>query len=176
MHVRPALPDDAQRIAEIHVRSWQVAYAGIMPVAVLDGLDVDRRREQWDATLADGGPNGGAVFVAVTDQCETAGFALTGPYRNEPADGAAELWAIYADPEQWGTGAGAALMSKVLEWLRSEQMHTAHLWVLSENDRARRFYERFGWRIATEAPIEDVFDVGEAEIAEVRYELHLTPT
>ena len=31
MHVRPATVDDAGRVAEVHVLSWQVGYRGLLP-------------------------------------------------------------------------------------------------------------------------------------------------
>jgi hypothetical protein len=47
--VRPATPDDADAIASVHVRSWQAAYRGIVPDAMLDALSIQR------------GPAGGAA-------------------------------------------------------------------------------------------------------------------
>jgi hypothetical protein len=34
--IRRELPDDAERIAGVHVRAWQAGYAGIIPAEVLD--------------------------------------------------------------------------------------------------------------------------------------------
>ena len=45
--IRPAIPADARPIAEVHVRTWQEAYRGIVPDAVLDALDVDDRERRW---------------------------------------------------------------------------------------------------------------------------------
>ena len=45
--LRDATPDDAHAIATVHVASWQVAYRGFMPDAVLDGLSVDDRARKW---------------------------------------------------------------------------------------------------------------------------------
>jgi GNAT superfamily N-acetyltransferase len=56
-----------------------------------------------------------------------------------------ELYAIYALPEAWGSGAGPALMKAALGALRDRGFATAQLWVLEDNPRARRFYEREGW-------------------------------
>ena len=41
--IRPAAEGDAAGIARVHVRSWQEAYAGIVPEAYLASLDVDQR-------------------------------------------------------------------------------------------------------------------------------------
>ena len=41
--VRLAHVDDAAGIADVHVRSWQEAYAGIVPDSYLTGLDAHER-------------------------------------------------------------------------------------------------------------------------------------
>ncbi len=170
MRTRQATPDDVDAIAEIHVRSWQVAYAGVIPAEVLDNLDVERRREQWAETVTTG-LDDHVVFVAETADASLAGFAMAGPYRGEPAAGVGELWAMYTDPDIWGRGAGDALMSAVLGWFAAAAISKAHLWVLSDNGRARRFYERSGWIVASTDPVETTFEIGGAEIPEVRYEI-----
>ena len=49
---------------------------------------------------------------------------------------------FYVRPEAWGTGVAARLHDRVLAALGPGP---ARLWVLEENHRARRFYERRGW-------------------------------
>ena len=49
-------------------------------------------------------------------------------------------------PAEWGRGAGAALHDEAVALLRSDGASIAQLWVLEENERARRFYEARGWR------------------------------
>lgn len=50
---------------------------------------------------------------------------------------------LYVRPEAWGTGVAARLHDRALAALGPG---IARLWVLEENQRARRFYERRGWR------------------------------
>jgi len=45
--IRSATVEDAIGIAEAHVASWQTAYRGLLPQALLDGLSVERRTTQW---------------------------------------------------------------------------------------------------------------------------------
>jgi ribosomal protein S18 acetylase RimI-like enzyme len=71
------------------------------------------------------------------------GFASCGESRDAVGEG--ELYAIYALPEAWGSGIGPALMTAALAALRATGFATASLWVLEDNPRARRFYEREGW-------------------------------
>ena len=94
------------------------------------------------------------------------GFAGT----RESPDGM-ELQTMYVHPHHWGTGAGRALMLRVFADWAQEGVPRAHLWVLVTNERARRFYEAFGWRDSGE---ETVVDMRGAELPVVRYEIERT--
>jgi len=65
VQVRRAVPHDAAPIGGVHVRAWQVAYRGLMPDEVLDGLSVEQREQMWQQALAS--QEGQAVYVAVED-------------------------------------------------------------------------------------------------------------
>ena len=58
-----------------------------------------------------------------------------------------ELAALYVEPARWGTGVARALHDAALAHLRACGVAEARLWVLEGNARARRFYERGGWRL-----------------------------
>jgi hypothetical protein len=49
--IRRATINDARAIAEVHVKSWQVAYRGLLPEDFLQNLSVERREEQWRRAL-----------------------------------------------------------------------------------------------------------------------------
>src|SRR5262249_1736967 len=55
-------------------------------------------------------------------------------------------WALYIAPSHWGRGYGSALLRNAEEALAAGGRRDLALWVLEGNDRARRFYERAGWR------------------------------
>jgi GNAT superfamily N-acetyltransferase len=64
--------------------------------------------------------------------------------------GIVRLLAMWVQPEIRGTEAADELMTAVLEWARSEGAKTVRLAVVKENNRARRFYVRNGFRITGE--------------------------
>lgn len=144
--VRAAARDDAYDIARVRVETWRAAYAGLLPDAVLDGLDADaegrRRHALWAEYTAD--PRN-TQLVAEVDG-EVVGFAATGPCRDDPPLPDGHLYAIYVLPSHWSTGAGHALLVAAEAALRSAGWTSAHLWVLDGNERAASFYERHGWR------------------------------
>lgn len=142
----------------MHVRTWQAAHAHVFPSERLAELSVERRAAQWrewPPLIAD---------VRGT----VVGFVSVGLSRDSDASG--ELFAIYVDPEHWGTGVGRELMDAGERRLSELGHADVILWVLEDNPRARRFYERAGWyHDGTARPIE-IFGT---EVPEVRYRKQL---
>lgn len=161
--VRRATVADADAIADVHVRTWQAAYEHVFGAARLAEIDAARRSERWRESLAAGEP----AFVAEADGRVVA-FASVGPSRDP--EGVGELYAIYALPEAWGSGAGPALMRAAVGTLRDAGYGEAILWVLDDNPRARRFYEREGWGLDAGRKEAEFLGV---PVAEVRYRITL---
>jgi len=145
MQIREAEPKDARAIAEVHVGSWQAAYRGQLTDEYLDGLKVEDRIEQHRRTLEE--PRADWRTWVGVEGGRVLGFAVTGPSEDADAqDRTGEVYAIYLDPKQVGTGLGRALFEQAVEDLRGRGFTEATLWVLETNERARRFYEIAGWK------------------------------
>ena len=56
------------------------------------------------------------------------------------------LEAMYVRPRAWGSGLADELHAAAAGELRRRGTERGRLWVLEENGRARRFYERHGWQ------------------------------
>ena len=141
--VRAALPADAHDVARVHVRSWQSAYRGLIAQEFLDGLEPEVIANRY--TFGRVGLRMPSTLVAV-DGPTFCGFATTGLCRDEDLPNFGELMAMYIDPAYVRTGVGRLLMTAARERLRMVGVAGALLWVLDANVRARRFYERGGWR------------------------------
>ena len=145
VRIREAEEDDVPGIAEVHVRSWQAAYRGVLPDDLLDGLSVAEREESWRAILDEGGDRW-LTLVAADAAGNLVGFcSVATPSREEKA--AAEIGALYIDPHRWRQGAGSALLSATLEELSRQGWSEVILWVLPENEAALAFYDRFGFAV-----------------------------
>ncbi len=108
------------------------------------------------------------MHVAGDEAGRVVAFGWVGESREVADEG--ELYAIYALPEAWGSGVGRVLMEAALASLREEGFLAAILWVLEDNPRARRFYEREGWR--HDGGRREDEHLG-ARVAEVRYRIEL---
>jgi RimJ/RimL family protein N-acetyltransferase len=114
-----------------------------MPDAFLASLDAGKRAARWRERLSE--PMvGKKIFVAIDARSDLVGFAGVGPARDEPHD-RGELYMINVAPAAWGTGVGTALLVEAMHALSVLGHREAILWVLRQNARARRFYEREGW-------------------------------
>jgi GNAT superfamily N-acetyltransferase len=170
---------DAPAVAEVMVAGWRAAYRGLVPdehLAAMDPrADTGRFRAMWAAATA---PDAPRTIVACTAGT-VIGFASWGPYRPQPnhcgvgagtptpgARAVGELYALYAHPEHWGTGAGHALTAEVLREMQRQGLAPVRLWVFTGNARARQFYERSGFR---PDGAHALFHVEEARVPEVRY-------
>jgi GNAT superfamily N-acetyltransferase len=141
--IRIITEDDIDAVAELTVRTWRSAYAGIVPPESLAALDP---REAAERRRSRPIPPGGVTLVAIEDG-EIIGMATSGPLRvtrekNDDAHG--ELYALYIDPGHQGAGTGRLLISASREHLRRAGFPDMLLWVFEENHRARGFYERMG--------------------------------
>lgn len=151
-------------VAQAHVRSWQVGYEGLVPQSYLDALRPEDRARRYG--FDEMNPAGPFTQVAV-DGDTICGHVTTGVCRDPDREGAGEIWAIYVDPSRWRNGTGRLLIQAGCEQLRSQGHDTACLWVLSGNDRARRFYEASGWQ---RDGAERTDTIGDDVVHEVRYE------
>jgi putative acetyltransferase len=77
------------------------------------------------------------VYVIEQDEARIAGFAAV---RDN------ELLHFGTAVETWGSGLAAAAHSQVMQRLAATGSTRARLRVFEENHRARRFYEKLGWR------------------------------
>ncbi len=142
--IRDATPSDSRAIAEVHVASWRWAYRGDLPAQFLDGQSVDARERQWDEWLAPAQPGAGTM-VAQTDE-GVVGFCSFAPSRDDDAEAhTAEVMTIYLRPHAAGRGIGRELFASAVGRLAELGYERATLWVMTSNDRSRRFYEAAGW-------------------------------
>jgi ribosomal protein S18 acetylase RimI-like enzyme len=92
------------------------------------------------------------------------------PPPGPPDQDRAELYAIYVLPAHWSTGAGRELMENVLALAADAGYGDISLWVLEDNARGRRFYERAGFALTGESAA--LSRLG--GVTELRYRRHLS--
>jgi GNAT superfamily N-acetyltransferase len=186
--IRSASAQDAAGIAAVQRESWLAAYEGIIARDTIEQVmppddDGTRVRQAFRARPWQ------SVIVAVAGEGpeppgEVAGYAAFGPevdvlgapWPHPPTAAGrrgevAELYALYVHPTRWSTGTGRALMERTLARTARAGYQHITLWVLEDNARARRFYERAGFAPDGTRNILERLD----NVPELRYRRPLTP-
>jgi RimJ/RimL family protein N-acetyltransferase len=165
MIIREAQLTDAKQIAEIHVRSWQTAYAGLIPASQLERLSIKEREFVWKKRLMD---SNRALTLVFVEQMTVAGWATVGPARDDDCHPSlvSELYGIYFSPGYWGRGCGTQLYQAIEKRLTAATKEVV-VWVLKGNARGRRFYEANGFLLEPDRGKEEKF--GTVRLSEVRY-------
>lgn len=151
--IRAATPDDAALIAAVHVASWRESYTGLVPEAMLSGFAVSDWTKLWARILGQASDPDGAIIFVAEHQGDVVGFA-SGREQGDQAllarGFAGDISAIYLLRSAQNGGIGRCLMAAVARSLRDRGHQAASLWVLQDNQPARRFYERLGGEIVGE--------------------------
>lgn len=164
MQVTHAAPEDARAVAEIHVDTWRVAYASIVPADYLASLSVERREAMWKECIATGAPE----LLVAKKTGVVQGWLSFGQCRDEGApETEAEVWAIYVAPSAWSTGAGRMLWVRARELMLAQGFKSCSLWVFPQNDRAIKFYHSAGFAHDGAAP--KSFEISGTQLQEVRF-------
>ena len=156
--LRAATPDDTAAVARIWYAGWQEAHLGRVP----DELVAVRTRETFDERARERCPDTVVAEVAG----EVAGFVMVA---------GDEVDQVYLDEQHRGSGLAARLLAAAEHAVLAGGHTRAWLAVVPGNDRARRFYERRGWRdeglFDHEAPVAD----GHVVVPAHRYTRDVSP-
>jgi GNAT superfamily N-acetyltransferase len=142
--IRPARLADAAAVAAVHLKSFRAGNGPHLPAEAVAVRMPERNLAEWQGVLAHL-PERAAILVAEIDE-RLVGVAGAGPARDLDPAATGELYALYVHPDVWGNGYGFALHEAAVRHLAAKGFGSAVLWVLDGNRRARRFYERRGWR------------------------------
>lgn len=150
--------DDLFEISGIYEKSWKYAYKNIIPQSFLDSIPAGK----WADRIGEDG-----VYSLVAAEggfpVGTASFSRS---RWQEYSDYGEIISIYFWPEYMGKGYGKYLLLKCVEELKGFGFSDILLWVLEENHRARKFYEKNGFGYSGKCRI-DV--IGGKELKELLY-------
>lgn len=135
--IRPGTPADLQNIAKLQIASWRDAYADSLPPEYLGQPVVDDLTTRWnnldltkgDILLVAEGTNGiqGFIMILMKDT----------PYVDN----------LHIDPKLRRSGIGKALLKAAASTLIEKGETSVYLTVLTDNDRAIKFYQAMGAEI-----------------------------
>ena len=131
VNVRAAGDTEVDQLAKLWYDGWQDAHARILPAELARHRTLESFRDRLHAGLASvrvAGPPGQPLgFCMVKDD---------------------ELYQLYVSATARGSGVAATLLADGEQRLAAGGVETAWLACAIGNDRAAKFYEKYGWRRA----------------------------
>ncbi len=140
---RRATLDDAATLAELGKATFVDTFGHLYKPQDLAIFLTNHSFESWSNELADPA----FEVLLAEDGGRAIGYTKIGPPHLpfEPRGEAAELRQLYVVEEYKGQGVAGALIDWVIERARASHADHLYLSVFTENHRARRFYERYGF-------------------------------
>jgi GNAT superfamily N-acetyltransferase len=146
IELRPARPGDADAIAAVWAAAWRDGHLGHVP----DELVAVRTVESFRPRAAD---RVQCTTVAEADGVVAGFVTVAGD----------EVEQVFVDSAHRGSGIAGRLLAEAERQVAAAGHRAAWLAVVAGNARARRFYERSGWR--DEGPFEYAAEHDGATIA-----------
>ena len=131
MRVRNGEFADMVRAGHIMSVSFRTAFAEFVTQGTMDAC----AREESCIAMLEGIFREGKVHFLMGENSGMLAWQTVGEW--------AEIVAVHTLPESWGTGLGGAMLTAALQQIGNRPVF---LWAFRENIRARRFYEKQGFR------------------------------
>ncbi|EFQ33953.1 acetyltransferase [Colletotrichum graminicola M1.001] len=146
--IRPAALADATAISELGAHVFTVTFGhSVEPHELQAFLD---ESYSLKATMKDLEDPKKDTILATDSTGDILGFGMLTRGTSEPClshlDGLVELQRIYMHPKAHGTGAGKLLANKLEEMAREQGFKYIWLGVWQENHRAKKAYEKWGYK------------------------------
>ena len=152
--IRPAALADAPALGRLHRECWLETYTGVLSDRFLAAASAESLADEWAGMLAAGSADATAPgsIVLVAELLDPSagpsgaspalvGFARSAPSDDPEAPRPTKLDSLYTLASTHGSGLGARLLDGVLG------DRPAYAWIVTVNDRARRFYEKHGFAL-----------------------------
>ena len=163
--VRRANIDDAYKIAQINVNTWNEAYKGLLPDSLLKKRTVSEERVLGIVNKI---TEPDFIFLVSEYNNEVVGFCCGGLARDENYPFKYELRALYVLPQFQTKGIGKALIN---EFKKKINNNPFYLYALKSNINAHNFYKKMG---GTElAQYEKLISKDDLKIEEVLFAFNL---
>lgn len=161
--IRLATLSDAKYCADIHAQSWKFAYSDVVSKEIIDKYNA-RWPMIWNKMLA---KNINSHYVITLDDVIIGFLTISVARDDDLKESFYEIVGLYLIPENIGAGYGKRTMDWIKKEIKNRGYDKISLWVLEENNRARRFYEKAGF--VTDGKIKSS---GLADTKEIRYICH----
>ena len=160
---RVATAHDAEKIAVLHVASWQLHYRGMLDDFYLDNQALVDQTKVWKERLLSPDPN--MLLILAEDVDQLLGFGCL--FLDDNPKFGALLDNLHVVDTHQGMGIGSSLMKRLIAVIiKRSSRSDMYLWVIRGNANAIRFYHKLGGR-QKESAIEN--GLGNNPVEKLRY-------
>ncbi len=138
--IRPAESKDAQQMATLFMRCWQISLKDFTPPGFIDQFSPEVQKQKYLERLTD--PRW-TMFVVESDN-RIIGMIAGKNNSAEPLAYEKEIRAMYVDPDFQKQGIGSLLFKELFSDFQKRQVRNAMLWCIKANYPACSFYEKHG--------------------------------
>jgi len=170
---RAATVEDAQAIARVNHLTWLDAYRGLIPDSDLDSLDLNSLTDKWTQNLVATNSREATYVVLVGDSIVAYSRFYPSVDSDDNPVSIATIGSMYVLPDFQCKGIGRRMMEIVLVAIEDCAYVEATLHVLTENLKARKFYESLGWQ-EDAAPI--IAGAEDETVSKTRYRIAVEST
>ena len=143
VEIRSVKAGDEAALAYVNTESWKAAFSEILSKETLDRVvSYEKAVNLYKGLIEEEKGNGYLLFLDKEPHC----MAWWDKARDEDMTGKAELICIHSLSGNWGKGYGSMMMERILTDIRDAGYPDVVLWVFTDNNRARRFYEKHGFQ------------------------------
>lgn len=135
--IRKAETADKSALGRIYCEAWKEAYKDLLPKEYLANLNEELCTPKTN--------NLQNYFVAETENI-VAGLINYGVSRDNANEKTGKIRAIYILPQFWRKGLGKTFFRTAQGEMKKQGYTSAYLWVLEQNERAVKFYEKMQMR------------------------------
>lgn len=129
--------DEIDGMGYVHYNSWHETYTGLIDAGY---LETKMTLEKCVSSARKWPDN----HLVAKDGEKVVGFAGYGKYRGDDLSNCGEVFSIYVLADYYDKKIGYALMNAAFEKLSAYSKIA--VWVLKGNERAIRFYKRYGFK------------------------------
>ena len=142
--VRPARPQDAERIARVQLETWRAAYADVLPPDAL-ALPEEQVAAVW-LHAVEAPAHRQRVLVAL-ERDDLVGFLASTPAQDEDLDPVrtTEVTALLVLPGSGRRGHGSRLLAAAVQDWQADGVETAVAWTWDVDAASRSFLQAAGW-------------------------------
>lgn len=149
-------------MAVIHEMAWKEGFRGILSDDLLNDFGGSGLIESWGRTIR----RGDRRNVVAEIEPDRKVVAFCGFEIAPDSTGYGEIVVMHVHPGQWRKGIGSGILEYACRQLTESRAEAVYLWTMSENLRARSFYESQGFRLTGDSRVSQV---REESFEEVKY-------